>query len=103
MSKQILQTIGLAYVAKRAISGEDAIAFAAKKGQITLLFLAHDASDNTKKLYKNKSQFYHFEVNEQFSQDELKHAIGKRACSAIALIDAGFTKSIQTKLRNEVL
>ncbi|MGL4662698.1 MAG: L7Ae/L30e/S12e/Gadd45 family ribosomal protein [Culicoidibacterales bacterium] len=103
MSKQILQTLGLAYVAKRAVSGEDTIALAAKKGQITLLFLAHDASDNTKKQYINKSQFYNFEVNEKFSKDELKHAIGKRACSALALIDAGFTKSIQKKLRNEVL
>lgn len=103
MDKRILQTLGLAYVAKRAVSGEDAIALAAKKGQITLLFLAHDASSNTKKQYMNKSQFYNFEVSEVFSQDELKHAIGKRACSAIALIDAGFTKSIRTKLRNEVL
>lgn len=103
MNKQILQTLGLAYVAKKAVSGEDAIAFEAKKGQIRLLFLAHDASDNTKKLYHNKAEYYHFEINETFSKDELKHALGKRACSAIALIDAGFTKSIQKKLRNEVL
>lgn len=103
MNKQVLQTLGLAYVAKKAVSGEDAIAFAAKKEQIKLLFLAHDASDNTKKQYRNKAEFYHFEINETFSKDELKQALGKRACSAIAIIDSGFVKSIEKKLRNEVL
>ena len=82
----ILQTLGLAYKAKRILIGEDVIT-ALKNKKVVLIILANDVSENTKKRFHDKSQFYSVEIIECFSKIEIGGALGKSYISAIGILD----------------
>lgn len=82
----ILQTLGLAFKAKRILIGED-IFVALKSNKVTLIILAKDVSENTKKRFHDKAKFYDVEIIEAFSKIELGKALGKGYVSAIGILD----------------
>ena len=82
----ILQSLGLAFKAKRILIGED-ILTALKSKKVVLIILASDVSDNTKKRFHDKAKFYNTEIIEAFSKSELGEALGKGYVSAIGILD----------------
>lgn len=55
--QKIYSYIGLAMRAGKVVSGDDTTLKELKKGKLSLVIVADDASDNTKKLFKDKSSY----------------------------------------------
>ena len=92
---KVLQLLGLAYKAKKVISGEDFCVEAIRKGEAKYLFLASDAGVNTTKKITDKANFYKVVVDNRFTSSELSSAIGKNNRMVVAITDSGFAKKIK--------
>lgn len=91
---KILNLLGLAMCAGKLVSGEDEIEKAVRKGRISLLVLAADISDGTRKRYNDLAEFYKVHcINVTASKAELGYAIGKDLRAAVAVGDKGFSKA----------
>lgn len=82
--------LGLALVAGKVKAGTDFTVEAIRQKQAKLVFLASDASDNTKKRVLDKARFYEVEVLEIFDTATLSHAVGRNNIKALAITDQGF-------------
>ena len=85
-NNRILSSLGLAQKAGCIASGEYAVEKAVKGGLASLVIVAEDASDNTKKKMKNMTA--------------LGHCIGKEYRSMVAVLQPGFAKSVMKQLDN---
>ena len=54
---KIYSFLGLATRAGKIVSGDDSTLLELKRGNVKLVIVAEDASDNTKKLFKDKSSY----------------------------------------------
>jgi len=91
---RLISLLGLAQKAGKIASGEVAVEYAVRSGKARLVLVAADASDNTKKSYRDLSAYYGVACYEGLSKDEFGHATGKPPRAAIAVTDAGFGKAI---------
>lgn len=98
---KILSLIGLATKAGRTVSGEFSTEKEVKSGRAALVIVADDASDNTKKKFKNMCDFYHVPIYFYKDKDTLGHAMGKEFRAMVAVTDAGFAKGIVKHLETE--
>ncbi len=73
-----LSLIGLATKAGRTVSGEFSTEKEVKSGRASLVIVADDASDNTKKKFKNMCDYYHVPICFYKDKDTLGHAMGKQ-------------------------
>ena len=87
--------LGLAAKAGKLVSGEFMTEKAVKQGTAKLVILAEDASDNTKKMFRNMCEFYHVEMYTMSSKEALGHGIGKQFRASLAVLDDGFAKAIK--------
>ena len=92
---KILNNLGLCMRAGGLISGEEFVTEGIANKSVKLVFLAHDASDNAKKLINDKAKYYNVEVNEDYSSAELSQAIGKFNRKVIGITDARFVKILK--------
>ena len=92
---QVLKLLGLAFIAKKVVSGEDFCLDGIRKGQIKYLFLASDAGVNTTKRITDKAAFYNVVLDTRFTSSELSSAIGKNNRMVVGITDAGFAKKIK--------
>ncbi|CCV65629.1 MAG: ribosomal L7Ae/L30e/S12e/Gadd45 family protein [Paracholeplasma sp.] len=86
----MLKPLGIANSARKLVSGTDFVVDAIRSNKAKLVFLANDASDNTKKKVRDKASFYGVEIIEDFDTNSLSKEIGKKNIKAIAIIDQGF-------------
>lgn len=100
MSKA-LSLISLATKAGKTKSGEFMTEKEVKEGNAQLVIVADDASDNTKKKFKNMCDFYEVPIYFYGDKDTLGHAMGKEFRASLAVIDAGFAKGIRKHLDTE--
>ena len=75
-NNRILSSLGLAQKAGCIASGEYAVEKAVKGGLASLVIVAEDASDNTKKKMKNMTAFYETPLYVYGSKGDLGHCIG---------------------------
>ena len=54
---KIYSFLGLATRAGKIVSGDDSTLLELKRGNVKLVIIAQDSSDNTKKLFKDKSSY----------------------------------------------
>ena len=92
---RILNNLGLCQRASGLISGEEIVIEGIRSGKVFYVFLANDASNNTKKKITDKASFYHIEVNEEYNSIELSQAIGKENRMVIGIINQGFLKILK--------
>ena len=97
---KILSLLGLATRSRNVVSGEFMTEKAVKSGTAHLVIVGEDASDNTKKMFRNMYDFYHVPVFFYGTKEELGHAMGKELRASLAVTDPGFAKSL-LKLFNE--
>ena len=102
IQKKQLTILGLAQKAGRIASGEYAAEQAVKKGDAYLLILTEDASENTKKKFRNSALFYDVPVLVCLTKDELGELLGKEQRAVAAVLDEGFSKAIQKKIQQTV-
>lgn len=93
--QKVLQLLGLAFVAKKVISGEDFCVEGIRKNEIKYLFLASDAGVNTTKKITDKAKFYNVVLDTRFTSEELSKAIGKKNRMVVGITDIGFAKKIK--------
>lgn len=89
-----LNLLGLAQGAGKLLSGESIVLEAIRKKEAKLVVFASDASDNTKKQFLNKCEYYDVPVLILFLKAEISKAIGKER-TVCAFTDDGFAKSFQ--------
>ncbi|MFD0711315.1 YlxQ family RNA-binding protein [Paenibacillus sp. GCM10027626] len=93
-----LSLLGMAMRAGKLVTGDETVLKAVRQGKAKLVIVAGDASDNTKKKYRDKCSTYGVAVKELYDRVTLGQAIGKEARVIIAVMDAGFSSSIQRSL-----
>jgi ribosomal protein L7Ae-like RNA K-turn-binding protein len=91
--------LGFAQKSRKLVSGEAAVDNAVRSGQAKLLIIASDASDNTRKGYRDSASFYNVPFYEVLSKDQIGHSIGKPPRAVLAVTDAGFGKAISEALQ----
>lgn len=96
-----LSLIGLATKAGRTVSGEFSTEKEVKSGRASLVIVADDASDNTKKKFKNMCDYYHVPVCFYGDKDTLGHAMGKEFRASLAILDEGFAKGMKEHMNTK--
>lgn len=98
---KVLSLIGLATKAGKTASGEFLTEREVKSGKAALVIVAGDASENTKKKFRNMCDYYKVPIYFYEDKDTLGHAMGKEFRAMVAVTDAGFAKGIVKHLETE--
>ena len=97
---KVLSLIGLAMKAGRCTSGEMMTESETKSGRARLVIIASDASENTKKKFRDMCKFYEVPIYIYGDKDTLGHAMGKEFRASLAILDKGFADGIRKELKN---
>ena len=101
MNDKVMSTLGLAKKAGKVMSGTNLVStFIRSDNKPSLVVLANDASDNTKKLIQSASKHHKVLCRAiNYSMDQLSDAIGASYyISCIAILDKGFADLIVSRL-----
>ena len=98
---KILSVVTLATRAGKTVSGEFCTEKEVKAGRAYLVLVADDASDNTKKKFRNLCEFYDVSIYFYIDQDTLGHAMGKEMRASLAVLDEGLAKGILKHIKAE--
>jgi len=90
MDRKFFQRLGLCYRAGKLVHGEEAVLTAMRKGKVQLVFIAADASENTKKRLMDKCAFYQIPYHVTADRASLGAALGKESRVVIGVTDRGF-------------
>ncbi|PZJ57675.1 hypothetical protein C7P76_04355 [Staphylococcus aureus] len=91
---QILNFLGLAMRAGKVKTGESVIVNEIKKGNLKLVIVANDASDNTAKLITDKCKSYKVPFRKFGNRNELGIELGKGERVNVGITDPGFAKKL---------
>lgn len=97
-NERILNLLGLAMRAGKLVTGEEMTLQRVRSGQVKLVVLANDVSENTLKKMTNKCQSYHTPLISPFNSGEISHAIGKSR-RIIGVCDSGFAKKMSDLMK----
>ena len=95
-----ISLVGLAAKAGKVVSGEFATEKAVKSQKASLVLTAEDASENTKKKFRDMCKFYRVPICFYGDKDTLGHAMGKEFRASLAILDEGFADGILKALKN---
>ena len=95
MDNKILNNLGLCQRAGFVISGEEMVEEYVRQGKVYYIFLANDASNNTKKRVLDKAKYYNVEVDNSYSSLEISTAIGKSGRMVVGVTNSGFVKILK--------
>ena len=98
---RILSLVSLATKAGKTVSGEFCTEKEVKSGRAALVIVAGDASDNTKKKFRNMCEFYEVPIYFYKDKDTLGHAMGKEMRASLAVLDEGLAKGILKHIKAE--
>lgn len=91
--------LGIAAKSHSVASGEFSTEKAVKEGKAYLVLVAQDASDNTKKMFRNMTDFYGVPMYEYGDKETLGHFIGKEFRASLAVTNEGLAHSIEDKIK----
>lgn len=97
---KIFSMVGLATRAGKTVSGEFSVEKAVKGNKAKVVIISEEASDNTKKLFQNKCDYYKVPVFIYGSKEQLGNATGNQSRASIAILDSGFSKTIINMLKD---
>ncbi len=99
MQNKVLSLLGLSTKAGRTVSGEFSTEKAVKEKKAFIVIVAEDASENTKKLFRDKCAFYHIPEYEYATKEQLGRAVGKEMRASVAVTDSGLAGKIEQELK----
>lgn len=94
MNNRALSMLGIATKAGKTVTGEFATEKAVKEGTAWLVVVAGDASENTKKKFKNMCDYYHVRIKVFADKVALGNACGKEFRASLAVIDEGLANAV---------
>ena len=97
--EKIYSYLGLATRAGKIVSGDDSTLLELKRGNVKFIIVAEDASNNTKKLFKDKSSYRNVPYAYFSTKLQLGLAIGKAPRAVIGVKDDGFANKIVELLK----
>ncbi|MCX7779316.1 MAG: ribosomal L7Ae/L30e/S12e/Gadd45 family protein [Negativicutes bacterium] len=96
--QKLASLIGLAQKAGKIASGDFAVERAVKTGKANLMIIAGDASENTKKGYRDLANYYRVACYEALDKTTIGNSIGKPQRAVLVFLDAGFSLSARKLL-----
>ena len=84
--------IGLATKAGKIVAGTDACLEEMRKGKVSLVMVAEDASSRTKETFQKEAEKCHIAIYEILSIEKISKAIGKVNKAVIGIKDKRFFK-----------
>ena len=90
--------LGLATKAGKVQSGEFSTEKAVKSGRAFLVIVSEDASDNTKKMFRNMCTYYKVPYFEFGGREERGAAMGKQMRVSLAVLDEGFSNALRKQM-----
>ncbi len=98
MSDKTLGLLGLAAKAGRIQSGEFSTEKAVKQRKAFLVIVASDASDNTKKMFRNMCSYYRVPFYSYGTKEKLGHAIGRQFRASLACTEEHLASALIQQL-----
>lgn len=95
---KVLSMISLATKAGKTVSGEFSVEKAVKEKKAVLVVVSLEASENTKKMFKNMCDYYKVPLYFYGTKEALGHFIGKEYRASLALTDKGLAKAVEKQL-----
>ena len=95
---KILSLVGLATRAGKTASGEFCTEKEVKTGRAALVIVAGDASENTKKKFRDMCEFYEVPIYFIANKEELGKFCGKEFRASLAVQDENFAKAMMKEL-----
>lgn len=95
---RILSMISLATKAGKTVSGEFSVEKAVKEKKTFLVVVSDEASDNTKKMFKNMCSFYNVPLYFYGTKENLGHFMGKEFRASLAVTEKGLADSVMKQL-----
>ena len=99
MVDRVLSMLGIAAKSGKVVSGEFSTEKAIKTGKAYLAIVSVEASDNTKKMFENMTDFYEVPLYYYGTKEELGRAIGKEFRAAVAVCDESLADAVEKKLQ----
>ena len=97
-NNKVLSLVGLATKAGKTVSGEFSTEKSVKSGKSFLVIVADDASENTKKKFRNMCEFYDVPVYFLSDKETVGRAMGKEFRASLSIQDENFAKAILNEL-----
>ena len=94
MTDKIYGLLGLCQRAGKCKSGEFAVEKSIKSGKSFLVIIPEDASDTTKKKFKNMTTYRSVPYQELGTKETLGHQLGRSERSSISIEDQGFAQAM---------
>ena len=94
INKRICGLLGLATRAGKTVFGTEACKADIEKRRVKLMIVAQDASDRTKKNFKEICDKVNVQIVEVLTIEELSKAIGKENKATIGVVDTNFSNEI---------
>lgn len=94
MENKIFSFLGLAQRSGNLVTGEDTCESYIKKNNLKLVIIAKNASDNTKKKFKDMSSHRGIRFVIYGDRDELSQAVGKYNRTVYGIKDEGFANKL---------
>jgi len=97
--RKVLSLLGIATKSNNIVSGEFLTEKAVKEYKAALVIVAEDASDNTKKRFRDMCTYYSVPIYFFGTKDDLGHAMGKEFRASLAVLDKGLADAIEKELK----
>ena len=94
MTDKIYSFIGLARRANKLVSGDETCERALKSGKVSLVIVAEDASENTKKKFLDACKYRDVNIRIYGNKESLGKYTGKNVRSVIAIVEKNFSKRL---------
>lgn len=92
--------LGIATKAGKTATGEFSTENAVKTGMAFLVITAEDASDNTKKKFRNMCEYYNVTYKTFGDKYALGNACGKDFRASLAVTDPGLAKAVLKQIES---
>lgn len=97
-TNKTLQRLGLAMRAGKVVTGDEIVLKAIRSSEAKMVILAGDASDNTKKKFRDKCGTYKIPLVIGFDRESLGTSVGKPERVVLAVTDQGFAELISKQI-----
>lgn len=101
MENRTYQMIALCQKARGLVAGEFACKQAVLEKKAQLVIVATDASNNTKKLFGDKSNYRQIPYVEWGTKEKLGNILGKDPRAVIAIVDTHFATKISQMIQEQ--
>lgn len=96
MNNKIRSTLGLCKQARLLVEGESMCEKALQSNNAKLIIVAENASENTKKKFTNKSNYYRVPIIFFSTKEELGRSLGAEIRATVVIMDENFSAKINS-------